>query len=205
MAQGTDASGQEGARGKGEASDSPPLTPLTMRLEPDQSMVFLQQLRRKKIVCAEEIKVLKEQLHAPDEEIDAERQRLGMDDAEAKRKALLEQGVSRFNEKAKAGVQFLKENNYFHDDGTCTPEDIAHFLKTSDCSKKAVGEYLGENKPENLQVAAQHTHANKHSRSLTHTQTNKHSLTHKKAHSPAHSLACAVHCVGLTPRCWRHL
>ncbi|EGD72149.1 hypothetical protein PTSG_00170 [Salpingoeca rosetta] len=121
---------------------------VAMRLDQDQSLAFLQQLRRKRLTCIDEIKALKDQLKALDDDIREERERLGVDDPETRRKAILDQAIALFNEKPKRGIAFLKQSGYFHDDNTCTTDDIAQLLHSGCFAKTAIGEYIGDNKKE---------------------------------------------------------
>eukprot|EP00842_Homolaphlyctis_polyrhiza_P003487 jgi/Hompol1/4139/HPOL_003490-RA len=67
----------------------------------------------------------------------------------ANRKQLLRRAIRLFNQKPNKGIQFLIENNFVSDQ----PEAIADFLRsTTELSKPAIGEYLGEHMPINVQV-----------------------------------------------------
>lgn len=123
-----------------------------MKQEAKHSMVFLQQLRRNRLECLEEIKTLKKQLRNVDAEIAIERERLGVCNIEIKRRATLEHGIALFNDNPRKGISFLKESNYFNDQGTAPIEDIASLLHTANFSKAAIGSYLGDYREENLQV-----------------------------------------------------
>ncbi|KAH9912627.1 Sec7-domain-containing protein [Epithele typhae] len=67
--------------------------------------------------------------------------------AKQKKTTLLE-GIKKFNQKPKRGVEFFLETGFI---ARKTPQDIARFLLDTDgLSKAAIGEYLGEGDEENI-------------------------------------------------------
>ncbi|KAJ7228691.1 hypothetical protein GGX14DRAFT_614467, partial [Mycena pura] len=69
--------------------------------------------------------------------------------AKQKKTTLLE-GIKKFNFKPKRGIQFLIDTEFIP---TNSPQDIAHFLLSTDGLNKAmIGEYLGEGEEENVAI-----------------------------------------------------
>jgi cytohesin len=96
---------------------------------------------------------LEDELASLDKQIAAERSRLGLDDKSKDEKTMLDIAKSRFNENPKKGVEYLIEVGYFAQGGTAS--EIAQYLfegETHGLSKAAIGEYMGEHKPLNLDV-----------------------------------------------------
>jgi hypothetical protein len=119
----------------------------------DHAVAFFKQLRRKKQECNDAIRQLKEQLGECELKIGEEKERLGIDDADSERKALLNEAVQKFNDKPKKGIQLLVDNDFFPNNGTAV--EIAQFLLgNNDLAKAAIGEYLGDFTPLNLQVGS---------------------------------------------------
>ncbi|KAJ3414515.1 guanine nucleotide exchange protein for ADP-robosylation factor [Chytridiales sp. JEL 0842] len=66
------------------------------------------------------------------------------------RKQVLLEGVKRFNQKPKKGMQFLLDSNCIP---SRTPKDIAYFLLHTDgLNKSMIGEFLGEGEEENIAI-----------------------------------------------------
>ncbi|KAH9954231.1 hypothetical protein BC827DRAFT_1262273 [Russula dissimulans] len=64
------------------------------------------------------------------------------------KKTTLMEGIKRFNQKPKKGIQYLVETGFIPGKG---PQDIAKFLHNTDgLSKTMIGEYLGEGDEENI-------------------------------------------------------
>ncbi|KAI0296118.1 Sec7-domain-containing protein [Multifurca ochricompacta] len=68
------------------------------------------------------------------------------------KKTTLMEGIKRFNQKPKKGIQFLVETGFIQSQG---PQDVARFLlNTEGLSKAMIGEYLGEG--DEVNVATMH-------------------------------------------------
>ncbi|EDQ87908.1 uncharacterized protein MONBRDRAFT_37798 [Monosiga brevicollis MX1] len=114
-------------------------------------ITFFQQLRRKKKDCMSAILALRAELAECEQRIQEEQEKLGIEDDGLDRKAILNRGIVIFNEKPNKGIAYLTEENYFEAGGTA--HEVAEFLSnTSDLTKQAIGDYLGENKEFNLAV-----------------------------------------------------
>jgi len=92
---------------------------------------------------------LSKDLAAIEERIEQERMRLGIKEVEMDPQRLIERAVNRFNDQPIKGVEMLMERGLLQQDA----KQVAQFLlETPGLSKTAVGDYLGENRPFNLQV-----------------------------------------------------
>lgn len=66
------------------------------------------------------------------------------------RKTILLEGIRKFNQKPKRGIDFLQQHGFIR---SKQPSDIAKFLLYADGLNKAqIGEYLGEGEPENIAI-----------------------------------------------------
>ena len=64
------------------------------------------------------------------------------------RKNTLVEGIRKFNEKPKRGIEFLVQNGFIR---SKEPKDVARFLLYADgLNKSQIGEYLGEGEPHNI-------------------------------------------------------
>eukprot|EP00035_Acanthoeca_spectabilis_P031132 m.12617 g.12617 ORF g.12617 m.12617 type:complete len:493 (-) comp4565_c0_seq1:215-1693(-) len=158
-----------GTAGPGAAHPPPPLSPPVEAVPKNpfphfNSNLHVSVLVAKKKRCEEDIVELEAQLQKVESRIAAEKERLGIRMNESE---ILQIALQRFNhsDKPKTGIQFLIENKYFSGGGT--PEEVARFLfahtthdhrdANSALEKTALGEYLGEGKPFNMDVLRRFT------------------------------------------------
>jgi cytohesin len=165
--------------------------PLTMRrlwmsdqtdillLLDEAALAYLRDMKRKKDAIRKEIALLEHQmievterllshlyLHMQtDIKIEEEKKKLGLSAESLDRDTLLDHARKRFKISPKAGLDYLREMNFFEQRGT--PQEIARFFfevrvpcvcmshpcspaQTPDISKAAIGDYLGEHHQANV-------------------------------------------------------
>lgn len=116
----------------------------------EAAIAFFNQLRQRQRDCILEIQLLSGELAAVEQRIEELRARLGIREPELDAKTLLDRAVNQFNDKPAKGIAMLVEKGVLPSQNA---KEVAEFLlHTPGLSKTAVGEYLGEYNPFNLEV-----------------------------------------------------